>query len=34
MTAWLLTWVSQGVALVVVVAVVLRFVPRLNAATR
>ena len=34
MTAWLLTWVSQGVALVVVVAVALRFVPRLNAATR
>ena len=34
MTAWLLTWVCQGAALVAVVAVALRAVPRLNAATR
>ena len=34
MTAWLLTWVVQGVALVAAVAIMLRLLPRLNAATR
>ncbi|HET9469215.1 MAG TPA: M56 family metallopeptidase, partial [Vicinamibacterales bacterium] len=34
MTAWLLTWVWHGAALVAVVAVMLQLVPRLNAATR
>jgi beta-lactamase regulating signal transducer with metallopeptidase domain len=34
MTAWLLTWLWQGVALAAGVAVALRCVPRLNAATK
>ena len=34
MTAWLLTWLWQGVALAVGVAVALRCAPRLNAATK
>jgi beta-lactamase regulating signal transducer with metallopeptidase domain len=34
MTAWLLTWLWQGLALTAVVAVALRCAPRLNAATK
>ena len=34
MTAWLLTWLWQGSALAAGIAITLRFVPRLNAATR
>jgi len=34
MTAWLLTWLWQGVALVGALWLVLRFLPRVNAATR
>jgi len=34
MTAWLLTWLWQGVALVIGLSVILNFLPRVNAATR
>lgn len=34
MTAWLLTWLWQGLALTAVVAAALRWLPRLNAATK
>ena len=34
MTAWLLTWLWQGLALTAVVAAALRCTPRLNAATK